>query len=61
MLFVTVNNYFLVTTLLPIVGKKKKQKKKLVNVRNTRKYEAPEPREIFSHANKRSCIAFICH
>lgn len=60
MLFVTVNNYFLVTTLLPIVGKKKK-KKKLVNVRNTRKYEAPEPREIFSHANKRSCIAFICH
>lgn len=56
MLIVTVNNYFLVTTLLPIVGKKKK---KLVNVRNTRKYEAPEPREIFSH--ERSCIAFICH
>lgn len=55
MLIVTVNNYFLVTTLLPIVGKKKK----LVNVRNTRKYEAPEPREIFSH--ERSCITFICH
>lgn len=52
---VTVNKHFLVTTSLPIVGNK------LVYVRNTRKYDAPEPREIFSHAKKRSFTTFICH